>query len=165
MLATGSVYRSVDNLVGSTNSTRCEMFKETCDVIVSVLLPKYIKMPSNERLDAIIDGFETKFGFPNCGGAIDGTHIPVIAPQFYHPDYRNRKGYYSIVAKVVCDHEYQVLNVAAGWPGRVHDVRVLANSSTLFPHRPRRFGDIDVPVVLLGDTAYPLRSWLMKSFC
>ena len=164
VLATGSGYRSVAHLFGIANSTCCEIFKETCGVIVMVLLPRYIRMPNNERLDEIIEGFETKFGFPNCGGAIDGTHIPIIAPQLHHTDYHNRKGYYSIVAQVVCDHEYRVMSICAGWPGRVHDARVLANSSiyskgedgTLFPNRPRRMGDIDVPVVLLGDPGYPL---------
>jgi len=66
-------------------------------------------------------------GFPNCGGVIDGTHIPIIAPQLHHTNYHNRKGYYLIVAQVVCDHEYKVMNIAAGWPGRVHDARVLVN--------------------------------------
>ena len=141
-------------------------------MIARVMLPKYIVMPSDERLGEIIEGFERKFGFPNCGGAIDGTHIPIIAPQHHHTDYYNRKGYYSIVAQVVCDHEYKVLSVVAGWPGRVHDARVFTNSSiyakgnagTLFPHRPRRLGETDVPVVLLGDPAYPLLPWLMKPF-
>ena len=45
------------------------------------------------------------------------------------------------MAHVVCDHEYNVLSITAGWPGRVHDDRVFTNSSicekghdgTLFP--------------------------------
>ena len=109
-------------------------------------------MPSDECLTEIIDGLERKFGFPNCGVAIDGTHIPIIAPQHHHTDYSNRKGYYSIVAQVVCDHEYKVMSVTAGWPGRVHEARVFVNSSicrqgnagTLFPHRPRRVGKVDL---------------------
>ena len=85
VLATGSGYRSVAHLFGIANSTCCEIFKETCSVIVTVLLPRYIRMPNNERLDEIIEGFETKFGFPNCGGAIDATHIPITAPQHRLP--------------------------------------------------------------------------------
>ena len=157
MLATGSGYRSVGHLFGIATSSCCEIFKETCTVIVSVLLPRYICLPTGDRLREIVDGFERKFGFPNCGGAIDGTHVPIIAPRQHHTDYYNRKGYYSIVAQVVCDHEYRVLNIAAGWPGRVHDARVFANSSvckkgeagTLFPDRTRRLSNVDVPVVLL----------------
>ena len=121
VLATGSGYKSVAHLFGIANLTCCEIVKETCSVIVTVLLPRYIRMPNNERLDEIIEGFETKFGFPNCGGAIDGTHIPIIVPQLHHNDYHNRKGYYLIVVQVMCDHEYKVMNIAAGWPGRVHE--------------------------------------------
>ena len=165
-------YRSVGHLFGIAPSTCCAIFKETCQAIKTVLLPKYVTMPSDDRLTEIINGFETKFGFPNCGGAIDGTHIPIIAPRDHHTDYYNRKGYYSLVAQVICDHEYRVMSVTAGWPGRVHDARVFVNSAicrqgnagTLFPHRPRRVGDVDVPVVVLGDPAYPLLPWLMKPF-
>ena len=32
-----------------------------------------------------------------CGGAIDGTHIPILAPNESHADYVNRKGYHSII--------------------------------------------------------------------
>ena len=159
-------------MFGIANSTCYKIFKETCSVIVTVLLPQYIRRPNSGHLDEIIKGFETKFGFPNCRGAIDGTHIPITAPQLHHTDYHNRKGYYSIVGQVMCNHEYKVMNIAAGWPGRMDDARVLTNSSiytkredrTLLPNRPRRMGDTDVPVVLLGDPAYPLRPWLMKPF-
>ena len=79
----------------------------------------------------IVNGFETRWGFPQCVGAIDGSHIPIASPQEYPADYYNRKGWHSIVLQGVVDHEYRFWNVNVGWPGRVHDARVLSNS-TLF---------------------------------
>jgi len=45
-----------------------------------VLLPKYIQTPHGERLQSIVDGFASKWGFPQCVGAIDGSHIPIVSP-------------------------------------------------------------------------------------
>lgn len=41
-----------------------------------------------------------------CAGAIDGTHIPIIAPSINHTEYVNRKGYNSIVMQAVVDCNY-----------------------------------------------------------
>ena len=35
---------------------------------------------------------ENRWGLPQCIGAIDGSHIPIIAPREYHCAYFNRKG-------------------------------------------------------------------------
>ena len=59
-----------------------------------------------------------------------------------------------------------------GWPGSVHDARVLANSSlytkanagTLLPDSSRTIAGEQVPLYLIGDSAYPLMPWLMKPF-
>ena len=64
------------------------------------------------------------------------------------------------------------MNINIGWPGRVHDARFFCNSSlyqkgaqgTLFPNWSKVLCGTNVPVVVLGDPAYPLLTWLMKAY-
>ena len=46
-----------------------------------------------------------------------------------HTDYYNCKGWYSVLVQAVVDHNYLFRDLCIGWPGSVHDARVLANSS------------------------------------
>ena len=171
-LSSGSDFRTISHLFGISKSTVCLVVKEVCNAIVQVLLPKYIKWPTGESLTDTIHGFERKWGFPQCAGAIDGTHIPIISPEYCPADYFNRKGWHSIIMQGVVNHLGQFTDVYVGWPGRVHDARVLVNSNlfhkgtsgTLFPDSVRRICGKDVPIVLIGDPAYPLLPWLIKAF-
>ena len=98
-------------------------------------------------------------------------------PTFNFPtdnplDYFNRKGWHSIVLQALVDHEYKFMNTNVGWPGSVHDARILANSKVyvkgesgdLVPRGMRRINGVDVPIGILGDPAYPLLPWLMKPY-
>jgi hypothetical protein len=99
-------------------------------------------------------------------------HVPIKAPTEHPADYFNRNKYHSIVLQGVCDYRYCLTDVFFGFAGRVHDARVLANSTfydlgmngRLLPNRPRRIAGEDVPLVIIGDPAYPLLPWLMKPF-
>ena len=128
-LATGADYRTIGHLFNVSKSTVCVVTKEVSAAIVKRLLPEYIKIPTGARLRAVVDGFKTIHGFPQCAGAIDGTHIPIISPDDYPADYYNRKGWHSILMRGVVDHEGHFIDINVGWPGRVHDARVFANSS------------------------------------
>ena len=171
-LGTNVEYRTISHLFGVGVSTVCVVLHEFCSAVVNVMTAKYMNIPAGEHLKRIINGFLTKWDFPQCVGAIDGSHIPIIAPKEHPLDYFNRKGYHSVLLQALIDHEYRFLDIYVGWAGSVHDARVLANSSlynkcesgNFLPKWDRRLGNTNVPLVILGDPAYPLRPWLMKPF-
>ena len=62
---------------------------------------------------------------PNIAGAVDGTHVPIKAPKTRHEDYFNRKHFYSYILQGVVDSTGLFLSVSTGYPGSLHDARVL----------------------------------------
>lgn len=171
-LSTGSDFRTIGHLFGVSKSTVCLVVREVCQAIVTVLLPKYIRFPVNDGLKEVVTGFKHKWGFPQCTGVVDGTHIPIVSPQEYPADYFNRKGWHSILMQGTVNHLGHFVDVYIGWPGRVHDARVFTNSTlyrkgqegVLLPQWVEHLGGKDIPLVILGDPAYPLLPWLMKAF-
>ena len=171
-LGTNLEYRSLAHLFGVGLSTVCVTVQEVCTSIVNVLMTRYIRVPTGEAAQTVVDGFLHTWGFPQCFGAIDGSHIPILSPRDNPLDYYNRKGWHSIVLQAVVDHEYKFMNTYVGWPGSVHDARILANSEVyikgeageLLPRGTQCINGIDIPVMILGDPAYPLLSWLMKPY-
>ena len=171
-LSTGADYRTIGHLFGVSKSTVCVVTKEVCAAIVEHLLPEYIKIPTGAALDENVRHFRVDHSFPQCVGAVDGTHIPIVSPRECPADYYNRKGWHSIILQGTVDHAGRFIDVYVGWPGRVHDARVFSNSSlyrrgqtsSLLPHHPTSIAGRDIPLVILGDPAYPLLTWLMKAF-
>ncbi|XP_063775474.1 putative nuclease HARBI1 [Pseudophryne corroboree] len=173
--ATPGEYRTISCLFGVGISTVCSVIHQVTKAILDTLYKRFICLPQGQSLDDTIKGF-VQHGYPQCAGAIDGTHIPIIAPRDNPADYYNRKGWHSIVLQAVVDHKYCFTDVYIGWPGRAHDARVLANSDLykiaedkrggwLFPREKSKTVDgVDIPVHIIGDAAYPLRHWLMKGY-
>ncbi len=131
----------------------------------------YIMFPTGRELQNVTHGFDNKWGFPSCAGAIDRTHIPTVAHPG-EPHYFNRKGCYSIVMQPVVDDKYCFRDCYIGWPGSVHDARILRNSAlftkatagTLCPNQCVQIEWVGVHPLTLGDPAYPFLPWLMKPF-
>ena len=171
-LATNCEYRTVGHLFGISGSSICNIMRDVCRTIVLVLQPRMIRVPTGDTLGTIIDEFEARWGFPQVAGAIDGSHIPIVRPTEYHTDYFNRKQFYSVILQGVVDYRYCFWDINIGWPGSVHDARVFTSSDlyekgqngTLFPAWNREICETQVPILLLGDPAYPLLPWLMKPY-
>ena len=83
-LATNVEFRTIGTVFGVARSTACQIVHDTINAIVNVLQEQFLSFPSGDRLQEIIDGFELRWGFPQTAGAIDGTHIPIMAPK-HHP--------------------------------------------------------------------------------
>ena len=171
-LATPAEYRTIAHLFGVARSTVCQIVHETSLAIVRTLMTTYIKFPTGNQLERVFETFQTKWGVCQCVGAIDGCHIPIAAPVGNHTDYYNRKGWYSMILQGVVDADYCFSDICIGWPGSVHDARVFVHSpiytliteQDLLPNKTLTMNGINVPLYLIGDSAYPLQTWLMKPF-
>lgn len=70
------------------------------------------------------------------------------------------------------DYWYRFIDIYIGWPGSVHDVQVLTNSDVfakgeegmLPPNSRIMFNGCNVLLLILGDLAYSLLSWLLKVY-
>ena len=114
-LGTNVEYRTISHLFGVGLSTVCIAVHQVCRSIVIQLMPIYIQIPTGDMLKAVQDGFFLKWGFSQCVGAIDGTHIPILAPSENPIDYFNHKGYHSIVMQALVDHNYRFMDIYVCW--------------------------------------------------
>ncbi|XP_074977681.1 uncharacterized protein LOC125627509 [Caretta caretta] len=167
-LATPDCYRSVRNQFGVGKSTVGAAVIQVASAIIGVLLLRVVTLGN---VQVIVDGFAA-MGFLNCGGVIDGTHIPILAPDHLPNQYVNHKGYFSMVLQALVDHKGRFTNINVGWLGKVHDTCIFRNSGpfeqlqegTYFPDQKITIVDVDMPIVILGDPAYPWLLWLMKPY-
>ena len=100
-------------------------------------------------------------------------HTEIRAPTECPEDYVNRKGFHSIQLQAVVDSSLRFTDIFVGYPGSVHDARVFSNSplfrvsehAGIFPEEgSKNISGVDVNVVIIGDSAYPLLPWLLKPF-
>uniref|UniRef100_A0A8C9XPY7 Zgc:113227 n=1 Tax=Sander lucioperca TaxID=283035 RepID=A0A8C9XPY7_SANLU len=77
-LATGGEYRTISHLFGVGLSTVFNCVQEFCNTVITVLLPVHIKFPDAEKLLEMATFFNNRWRVPQCVGAIDGSHIPII---------------------------------------------------------------------------------------
>ncbi|XP_047127767.2 uncharacterized protein LOC124808621 [Hydra vulgaris] len=92
-LASCIEYRVVSSLFDIGKSTANLIVHEFINAVNDILLPKYVKFPlSVENLNKHSRDFEAILGFPQCVGAVDGCHIPILAPKDQAISYYNYKG-------------------------------------------------------------------------
>ena len=86
-------------------------------------------MPKKEEILRVFEDFEQVSYLPRVIGAIDGSHICIIAPSEDEYANANRKRYYSINIQAICNANLIFRDVVAKWPGSHHDSFILEAST------------------------------------
>ena len=165
------------------HSTVCGIIDSTCDALWNVLSREYLRRPSTpEDWIKISEGFHQLWNFPHCLGAVDGKHIMMQAPANSGSNFYNYKGTLSIILLAVCDAQYCFTLLDIGDTGRQSDGGVLANSvfgqllesggqllesgsmSFLPCPKPLPGQSCPVPYYFVGDTAFPLKIYMLRPF-
>ena len=98
--------------------------------VCTVLGPQYTTLPKTENeLEEAVQQFYSKHGFPQCFGAVDGTHIFIKQPNKNATDFLNRNNRFSVNVQATCNYKYCFSDVVIKWPGSVHDSRIFYNSA------------------------------------
>ena len=89
-----------------------------------------IQFPRNERETSIaLEKFSKICRILQVIGAIDARHVEVVAPENAPIDYFCRKQKFTISTQSVVDGNLKFIDVSTGFPGSIHDARVLRASS------------------------------------
>ena len=162
-LVSQETVRELSDRFGVTEHSLICCKRQVIETMCDQLLRRFITWPKHDEFRAISTRFDEmgRHNFPDILGAIDGSHIPIQAPINNPKCYFNRKQFHSIVLQGVCVDDLKFTDVNVGWPGRVHDAKVLRNSS-LWDEGFHKcdYGNFH----LLGDGAYPLKEWLLTPY-
>lgn len=107
--------------------------------------------------------FARKWNFPRACGAMDGKHVTIKQPPCSGAKFYNYKGTYSIVLFAMVDADYNFIYTNIGTNGQQNDAGIFRQSSL---YEGLESGTINLPPehVLLGDSAFPLKTYLMKPY-
>ena len=170
-LAGGASFRTIAAHFDVGKSTCVTITKEFCKALNRLAI-NYIRFPSNgDETARAIALFQDECKIPQAVGAIDGTHIEIIAPD--EPfDYFDRHHRYSVTMQAVVGENLMFLDTAIGYPGSMHDARILrasniftkAENGEILKEPAVTLNGETVRPLLLGDGAYPLLPWLLKPY-
>uniref|UniRef100_UPI003AAF3DC8 uncharacterized protein n=1 Tax=Centroberyx gerrardi TaxID=166262 RepID=UPI003AAF3DC8 len=153
-LAYGLSYTVVSWVFDVPKTTVFDIVHRMCDAILS-LLDKVVHFPTLAQCAEVGHGFQhlaNSPAFSHCVRAINGCHVRIKAPHGPHAqDCLNRKLFHSIQLQAICDSTGKFLDIFVGYPGSVHDTRVLRNNSPVFIrgcYPPAGY-------FILGDGGYP----------
>lgn len=105
--------------------------------------------------------FFTKFGFPSVYGALDCTLLKILSPGGPQAEtFRSRRRFFALNVQTLSDSDLFIRNIVVRWPGSVHDSTIFDNSYL----RAHLEAEVPLRYHVLGDSGYPLRSYLITPF-
>ena len=177
-LARGDYLYTIAEMAGVGVSTVCTIVSEVTEAIINNLWKDSVvaHFPSDEAhiKEKMLDT-EQLWQFPCGWGAIDGCHLPLKCPAGgleACKEYYNFKNFYSIILMGMVDAKYRFIWASCGYPGNSHDSTIFKSTKLwedmtdgeIIPQIGKDIGGVTVSPLILGDSAFPFKPWLMKPF-
>uniref|UniRef100_A0A3B3D4H0 DDE Tnp4 domain-containing protein n=1 Tax=Oryzias melastigma TaxID=30732 RepID=A0A3B3D4H0_ORYME len=175
-LATGESFHSLAFQYRLGKSTVSTTVHTTCRAIERQMMDSQFPMPTEQMWRDSAAAFWSRCNFPNCIGAIDGQHINITAPPKSGSQFFNYKKTFSLVLLALVDANYCFISIQVGDYGRASDGGVYSGSDlgigmenkTLHVPADCPLPGEDqggpVPYAMVGDAAFPLKTYLMRPF-
>lgn len=173
-LATGDSFKTISLTYRLGHATVYRIVIETCKSIIKNVMSEVMPQPTEKRWKQIANDFWTNWNFPNCIGALDGKHVTIQAPPNTGTNFFNYKKTFSVVLLALVDAQYNFIAVDVGAYGKNSDGGILAHSNLgkllengLLNIPKDEFlpgTTISAPYVILGDEAFPLKTYLMRPY-
>ena len=150
VLAIGCTVKAAGD-VGSVAKSTVELWLDQFqEVAMSTLRPKY--MPARPMSEGVLNHVRSEFaarrGLPNVALACDGSHVPFGT---HHGDYRNYKGWYSILCVAFVNSYHLFVDADVGYPGKAGDNTVLRDSWVMSQIMADRDAWLGPNGLILGD--------------
>lgn len=173
-LAHKASYQTTGDIFNVGKTTARECYRDVLFAL-NELKDAVIQFPqTRSERQAAIETFTHRSRLPNILGAIDGTHFQIRAPNQDAEDYYGRRLVHDVVAQAVVDGNRKFMDIAAGYPGTMHDARILRNSrlnDLVLQGFNGPTSQINVggtvkglQPYLVGDSAYPISNALLKPY-
>ncbi len=174
-MAAGDSYASLQFAFRVSIPSISKFVPEVCQAILDEYSAEVMAVPkSKEDWKAKAQLFKTRWNFPHAVGALDGKHIRIKKPKNSGSVFRNYKKFFSIILFALVDADYKFVWVDVGVNGSASDGSIFnicelkkgieAHTITLPDPDPLPSDDRDMPYFLIGDDAFPLRTWMMKPY-
>lgn len=151
-----------------------EIVYSTCDAIWRKLQPICMPTPDEAMWIQIEKEFCDKWNFPNLIGALDGKHVQIEAPPHSGSQFFCYKKFFSVVLLSLVDSNCKFIAVDVGGFGKNSDGSIFNNSNLGLALRNNELNipnckplpgtNCILPHVIVGDEAFPLRTYLMRPY-
>ena len=139
-------------------------------VLVATFYDDYVKMPASDvEWETQLRGFIENYEFP-CVGAWDGFHVYISSKLKSFYSFKKR---YTMSSMGLIGYNKCFLYAAVGAPGSTHDARMLkstemykniVNGGVISNRTVNLQGSGEIPLVTVGDSAFPRHPWLLKAY-
>ena len=175
-LARGDYYYTISEMTGLGEATIIKIVNEVCQALIANMWEESVEKlfpKTKEEFDDTLREMECEWQFKYAFCAIDGSHLPIKCPPGgaeAMKQYHNFKNFYSVILLALVDANYRFIWASIGAPGNTHDSTLFQSTNLwqrildgqILSEYTVQNENIMIPPIILGDGAFPMRTWLVK---